>query len=72
MIFVDRFIPKQYKNEPVTIRVSEDTLVKLDELAASFEISRNSLINQCIRYALEQCGGKQDGSGNQEICNTNP
>lgn len=47
------FIPKQYKKEPITIRMDFDKLEKLDRLASEYNISRSELINQCIDYALE-------------------
>lgn len=46
------FIPKQYKKEPITIRISYDKLNKIDELATEFNISRSEFINQCIDYAI--------------------
>lgn len=42
-------------NEKVvaTIRISLDTLDEIDKVAGKIDISRNELINQCIRYALD-------------------
>ena len=50
------FIPKQYKKEPVTIRVSLDKLEMIDRRAAEYDISRSEFINQCIDYAMEHIG----------------
>lgn len=47
------FIPKSYTKLPITIRVDENNLKKVDELAAKLGISRSELINQCLVYALE-------------------
>ena len=47
------FIPKQYKKEPITIRVPTQRLEEIDRLAAKYNTSRNGIINQCIDYALE-------------------
>ena len=47
------FIPKQYKKEPITIRMSFQKLEKVDKLATSYNLSRSEFINQCIDYALE-------------------
>ena len=50
---MSEFIPKQYKKEPITVRISYDKLEKIDRAALSFDISRSEFINQCIDYALE-------------------
>ena len=47
------FIPKQYKKEPITIRISFQKLETVDKQAAAYNLSRNEFINQCIDYALE-------------------
>ena len=47
------FIPKQYKKDPITIRVDFYKLEKIDRLAATYDLSRNAFINQCIDYAIE-------------------
>ncbi|MCL2694983.1 MAG: ribbon-helix-helix domain-containing protein [Clostridiales bacterium] len=46
------FIPKQYKKDPITIRISFQKLEKIDQSAAAYNMSRSELINQCIDYAL--------------------
>jgi len=47
------FIPKQYKKDPITIRINFEKLEKIDSLAADYNISRSEFINQCIDYALK-------------------
>lgn len=47
------FIPKQYKKDPITIRIDFEKLEKIDRLAAEYDLSRSEFINQCISYALE-------------------
>ena len=49
------FEPKAIINEKVntTIRIDSDTLEEIDILANEINISRNELINQCIKYALD-------------------
>lgn len=47
------FIPKQYKSEPITIRIDYDKLSRIDHAATVFRLSRSKFINQCIDYALE-------------------
>ena len=49
-----QFLPKPYKREPVTVRLSNEKLERIDSLAAAFHISRSELINQCSDFALEQ------------------
>ncbi|MGI6013647.1 MAG: hypothetical protein ACOX7K_05115 [Oscillospiraceae bacterium] len=47
------FIPKQYKKEPITIRISVEKLRMIDQAAEEFDMSRSAFINQCIDYALD-------------------
>ena len=47
------FIPKMYKTEPITIRVKEDKLRRIDQAADKAGVSRSEFINQCIDYAME-------------------
>lgn len=47
-----KFIPKQYKKEPITIRVAPDKLEQIDRIAAKYDLSRSDFINQCIDFAL--------------------
>lgn len=54
------FIPKQYKKEPVTIRISMDKLAEIDRRAAEYDLSRSEFINQCIDYAMEHIGQPQE------------
>jgi len=53
VMIVAEFIPKQYKKDPITIRLSQNKLEIIDQAAAGFNISRNEFINQCIDFALE-------------------
>ena len=50
------FVPKQYKKEPITIRVSMEKLAEIDRRAAQYDMSRSEFINQCIDYAMEHIG----------------
>lgn len=47
-----KFIPKKHEKEVISMRISSEILVEIDEKAAKFGISRNELINQCIAFAL--------------------
>ncbi|MCI8335640.1 MAG: hypothetical protein HFI72_00530 [Peptococcaceae bacterium] len=51
---MSEFIPKEYKNEQVTIRVSRELIREIDKIATRFNLSRNKFINQCIDYAMAQ------------------
>lgn len=53
------FIPKQYKKDPITVRISADKLAQIDRMAAQFSMSRNEFINQCIDYAMEHIGSEK-------------
>lgn len=48
------FKPKKLNSEKlvISIRINIDTLEKIDQEAAKYDISRNELITQCIEYAL--------------------
>ena len=47
VIIVAEFIPKQYRKDPVTVRIAQDKLENIDRAAADFGMSRNEFINQC-------------------------
>ncbi len=47
------FIPKQYRKDPITIRIDSKKLERIDELASKYNLSRSEFINQCIDYALD-------------------
>jgi metal-responsive CopG/Arc/MetJ family transcriptional regulator len=47
------FVPKQYKVEPITIRIPFEKLQKIDQLAEESGLSRSKFINQCIDFAIE-------------------
>jgi metal-responsive CopG/Arc/MetJ family transcriptional regulator len=50
---MERFFPKKQEKEVISIRISTDLLATVDRKSASFDISRNEFINQCISFALE-------------------
>lgn len=57
------FVPKQYKKDPITIRIDFDKLEKVDRLAAEYDLSRSEFINQCIDYALNHMPHSEAKSG---------
>ena len=50
---LEKFLPKKPEKEVISMRIPTDILEELDTKAASFGISRNEFINQCIRFALD-------------------
>ncbi len=42
-----------------TIRIDTETLDEIDKIATKIDISRNELINQCIKYALDNLKTKE-------------
>ncbi len=54
------FVPKQYKKDPITIRIDYEKLEKIDKLATKYNLSRSEFINQCIDYALENMQKMKD------------
>ena len=53
------FIPRQYKREPVTIRMDSKRLAVIDSISVSTGLSRSELINQCIDFAFENMEDSQ-------------
>lgn len=47
-----KFLPKKFEKEVISMRISTEVLEELDDKAAKIGISRNELINQCIKFAL--------------------
>lgn len=54
------FIPKKPEKDVISVRISTELLAQLDEKAVAIEISRNELINQCIRFALSNMENEND------------
>ena len=52
------FIPKQYKKDPITIRIDSKKLEQIDRAASAYNMSRSEFINQCIDYALDHMTDK--------------
>jgi metal-responsive CopG/Arc/MetJ family transcriptional regulator len=50
---VEQFLPKKQEKEVISIRISTNLLATVDQKSASFDISRNEFINQCILFALK-------------------
>ena len=47
-----KFIPTKSEKVVISIRLENEKINKIDELASKIDISRNELINQCLDYAL--------------------
>jgi metal-responsive CopG/Arc/MetJ family transcriptional regulator len=50
---LEKFVARKPEKEVISMRISTETLKEIDDKAATVGISRNELINQMIRYALE-------------------
>lgn len=50
---MEKFIPKKYEKEVISLRIPSETLVKIDNKSAKIDISRNEFIMQCINFALD-------------------
>lgn len=46
------FFLRKFEKEVISMRISTEVLEELDDKAAKIGISRNELINQCIKFAL--------------------
>ena len=46
------FIPKPYKKQAITIRIDQEKLEKIEELASKHDLNRSEFINRCIDYAI--------------------
>lgn len=55
-----KFVIKKTEKEVISMRISSDILLKLDNMAAESDISRNELINQMILFALEHMDDGED------------
>jgi len=55
------FIPKQYKKDPITVRIELEKLEYIDKLATAYNLSRSEFINQCIDFALEHMPSMSQG-----------
>jgi len=49
---MESFKPKKTEKEIISIRIDREVLEQIDNSAASTDISRNEMINQCIDFAL--------------------
>lgn len=54
------FIPKRPTKEIISMRIASDILEEIDSKAAAFGISRNELINQMIKFALDNMADTQN------------
>jgi len=48
-----KFIPTKSEKIVISIRMENEKINKIDEIANKIDISRNELINQCLDFALE-------------------
>lgn len=50
---MEKFLPKKADKEVTTIRIPKNVLDMIDMKSATYGISRNEFINQCVLYALK-------------------
>ena len=62
---MEKFLPKKNEKEVISMRIPVEILNELDTRAASFNISRNEFINQCIIFALSNMEDTQDTDPNE-------
>ncbi len=55
-----KFIARKPEKDVISLRISSETLQKVDEKAAQTGISRNELINQMIAFALSNMDEPDD------------
>jgi len=48
-----KFIPIKSEKIVISIRMENEKINRIDEIASKIDISRNELINQCLDFALE-------------------
>lgn len=69
---MDKFIPKPYKKEPISLRMEIERIAQLDRLATKYDLSRSELVNRCVEYAIShmtdrditEIGGEEDDEKN--------
>lgn len=47
-----KFQPSKNEKIVISIRIEEDKLQNIDDIASKCNISRNELINQCLDYSV--------------------
>lgn len=55
-----KFKPQKDEKVIISLRISMKYLEELDAKAARADISRNEMINQCIKYALDNMAEEDD------------
>lgn len=55
-----KFKPQKDEKVIISLRISMKHLEELDAKAARADISRNEMINQCIKYALDNMAEEDD------------
>jgi len=55
-----KFIPVKSEKIVISIRLENEKINKIDEIATKIDISRNELINQCLDFALKNLEFKKE------------
>lgn len=64
---VPLFTPKKPEKDVISIRISLELLKEVDNVAYKTKISRNELLNQCIKYAIENFYIKETNGNKNEL-----
>lgn len=59
-----KFIPTKNEKIVISIRMEQEKINRIDEIANKIDISRNELINQCLDFALENLEFKKNKKDN--------
>lgn len=51
---MDKFIPIKPEKEVISFRIDKELLNNLDDFSAKLNISRNELISQCLKFAIDK------------------
>lgn len=54
------FIPKPYKKLNVSFRLEVEKIELVDQLAATYNVSRSEFLAQCVDFAIEHMPKEED------------
>lgn len=60
-----KFQPSKSEKIVISIRIEENKLQEIDNIASKIDMSRNELINQCLDYAINNIEFKEMKKNNK-------